>query len=121
MKLMVSGRSMYPLIKEGCALSIDVYALPQPLAQQKEGQVVLAREGQVWTVHRVIQSKGIMALKGDWSDVAFYASEPVVWGQVNGVSNSSWLSKISAWDLRLPRFLILLKRALLLSLPWIYR
>jgi hypothetical protein len=63
--LKARGNSMYPMIPDGTQVLVAPLA---PTARLKIGQVVFARTGQSYLLHRVLKVAGDkVLLKGDWN------------------------------------------------------
>lgn len=76
---------MWPLLQTGDELVCEVYKDPQLIGWQNMADLVLHRDSDEWTVHRVIERNQRIVLKGDFSNSYFYSDEPVVWGRVIAV------------------------------------
>ena len=102
---------MYPCIRHGDQLAIDLFEEPQAISDLRAGQVVLIKQNQEWAVHRIVNRGEQKVTKGDWSLKEDMEKE--AWGIVTGINGEkrkrmtnnrflAWLSGVDFYSQKWP-------------------
>ena len=93
---------MWPVLQSGDHVLVEYFEQPRPIYEFRPGEILLHREGGEWTVHRVIEYKNRLVLKGDFSNSYLFDHEPIVWGRIRGYKRGEtkkiWSTKGPAWS-----------------------